>query len=102
MRTDDRRATVASVDPLVDDRRQTIVPRRKSPRTETLRGAQIVWLAGTPVNCLVRNISQGGACLEVHGPIPQNTFELVFDRDQSRRSCRVVWRQPPRMGVQFQ
>jgi hypothetical protein len=100
MRTKDR--TVSAIDPIANDFRQRFVPRRKSPRTETLKGAQIVCLGGGPVYCLVRNISLGGACLEVHGQIPQNSFELVFDRDHSRRSCRVVWRQPPRMGVQFQ
>jgi hypothetical protein len=85
-----------------DDPKLAWAHRRKSPRTTTLKGAQIVRLTGGPVNCIVRNLSEGGACLEVHGPVLQNTFELVFDRDQSRHPCRVVWRQPPRMGVQFQ
>src|ERR1700733_2297886 len=88
---DDRRLVATTPDPLVDDRRA--VPRRKSPRTRTLKGAQIVWAAGTPLPCVVRNLSETGACLEVYGLIPYS-FDLVFDRDQTRQSCSVVWRQP--------
>jgi hypothetical protein len=85
-----------------DPRREATTPRRKSPRMRTLKGAQLVWLTGGPVKCIVRNLSEGGACLEVHGLIPHNTFDLIFDSDQSRYSCAVVWRRPPRMGVKFQ
>ena len=72
----------------------------KSSRMRTLKGAQIVWPTGVPVNCIVRNLSTAGASLEVQSPVP-NTFELVFAGDQSRRSCRVVWRRETRIGVQF-
>ncbi|MGH6819169.1 MAG: PilZ domain-containing protein [Methylovirgula sp.] len=98
---DDRRAVVAGLDPSIEDHRVAETQRRKSPRTRTLKGAQIVRRTGGPVKCVVRDISEGGACLEVHGPIPPNDFDLIFDSDQSRHACTVVWRQPPRMGVKF-
>ena len=60
-----------------------------------------MWLNGVPVRCTVRNVSETGAKLEVHEPVLQNTFDLVFDLDQSRRSCCVVWRKEPFMGVKF-
>ena len=40
------------------------------------------------------------AKIEVHSPVPQ-TFELVSYVDQSHRSCRVVWRKEPMIGVKF-
>jgi pilus assembly protein Flp/PilA len=96
----DRRTERAAVDPLADDRREATEPRRKSPRTRTLKGAQIVWADGPALRCIVRNLSQTGACLEVYGLIPY-TFDLVIDCDKSRHSCSVVWRRAPRIGVKF-
>jgi len=87
--------------PVTDDRRVSHGDRRIAPRLRALKGAQIVWPTAAPVKCVVRNLSQTGAALEVHDPVP-GTFELVFDGDQSRRSCRVVWRRETRIGVQFQ
>ena len=93
-----------SADPLgdgaVDDRRKSVGDRRSSPRTKTLKGAQIFWPAGSAVKCIVRNLSETGARIEVHSPIPA-TFDLVFDSDQTRKSCHVVWRKEPMMGVRF-
>ena len=93
-----------SADPLgdgaVDDRRKSVGDRRSSPRTKTLKGAQIFWPAGSAVKCIVRNLSETGAKIEVHSPVPA-AFELVFDSDRSRHSCRVVWRKEPMVGVRF-
>jgi len=92
------------VAPVIDDRRDRSASRgdrRISSRLRTLKGAQIVWPTAAPVKCVVRNLSQTGASLEVHGPVP-GAFELVFDGDQSRRLCHVVWRGETRIGVKFQ
>jgi hypothetical protein len=87
-------------DSAIDDRRRSRGERRSSPRTKTLKGAQIIWRNGIPVQCVVRNLSEAGAKIVVHSPVP-GTFDLVFDCDQSRRSCRVVWRKEIQMGVKF-
>jgi hypothetical protein len=94
-------AAAPANDGIVDDRRKPANQRRASPRIRTLKGAQIIWTNGAPVKCLVRNISETGAKLEVRDPVLQNTFDLVFDFDQSRHSCHVVWRKEPFMGVRF-
>jgi hypothetical protein len=86
---------------LIDDRRVAAEDRRGAPRLRTLKGAQIIWPTAAPVKCLVRNLSTTGATLELLNPVP-GTFELVFDGDQSRRSCSVVWRRETRIGVRFQ
>jgi hypothetical protein len=84
-----------------DDRRTAVRDRREVLRLKALKGAQIIWRNGAPVACIVRNISEKGAKLQVYAPVLQNTFDLVFDLDQSRRSCRVVWRKEPLMGVRL-
>jgi hypothetical protein len=82
------------------DREELVSDRRKSSRTKTLKGAQIIWRNGIPVQCVIRNLSEAGAKIVVHSPVP-GTFDLIFDCDQSRRSCRVVWRKEIQMGVRF-
>ncbi len=93
-------STVPIDESAIDDRRKSVGDRRSSPRIKTLKGAQIFWPTGHPVKCIIRNLSKTGAKIEVHSPVP-GTFELVFDCDRSRRSCRVVWRKEPMMGVRF-
>jgi hypothetical protein len=94
---EDRRKAVM---PVSEDRRVAVADRRIAQRMRTLKGGKIVWPTGTPVKCIVRNLSQTGANIEVHSPVP-HTFELVFDGDESRRSCSVVWRKETRIGVKF-
>ena len=86
--------------PIIDDRRKSGGDRRSSSRIKTLKGAQISWPAGSAVKCIVRNLSETGAKIEVYSPVP-GAFDLVFDSDRSRHSCRVVWRKEPMIGVRF-
>jgi hypothetical protein len=69
---------------------------------KTLKGAVIFWPSGAHDHCIVRNLSKTGANIEVRVPVLHNTFDLVFDDDHSHRSCDVVWRREPRVGVRFQ
>ena len=87
-------------DNAIDDRRKLVGDRRSSPRTKTLKGARIVWPAGTPVRCVVRNLSEAGAMIDVPSAVP-GVFDFVFDGDQSHRRCRVVWWRENQIGVQF-
>jgi hypothetical protein len=93
----------ANITDEIDDRRSAGKDdRRRKLRIKTYKGAKIIWPNSGPVRCVVRNLSDTGAKLEVHGLVLQNSFELVFDLDQSRRSCRVLWRKEPWIGVEFQ
>ena len=83
----------------IEDRGGVVDTRRKTPRFRTLKGAQIL-LAGVSIKCVVRNLSQTGAKLEVHDPVPES-FELIFDSNQARRHCRVVWQKENYIGVKF-
>jgi hypothetical protein len=84
----------------IDDGRKANFDRRASARIETFKGAEITWPNGVPVRCMVRNLSQSGANLEVYEPV-LDTFDLVFDLDKKRHSCLVMWRKAPFMGVKF-
>jgi PilZ domain len=77
-------------------------PRRKRDRRRVLKGAQIVFAhRGAAIDCVVRNMSDGGACLKVFSPVGiPDTFELRLDSD-SVRCCRVVWRKATQIGVEF-
>jgi hypothetical protein len=74
---------------------------RIAPRHRVLKSARIQF-GGIEVDCVVRNISQTGAAIEVASltqcPI---AFILSIPSDGSARHCRVVWRRGKRMGVKF-
>ena len=57
---------------------------------------------GGVIDCVIRNISETGAALEVASPlgIPE-TFNLVISGDHSSRPCQVAWRKDKRIGVAF-
>lgn len=74
---------------------------RRKPRQRILKGGRIDFGAGA-VDCVVRNLSETGAALEVESPIgiPQ-TFDLIIIADRSRKRSQVVWRKERRLGVRF-
>src|SRR6266480_3948444 len=57
---------------------------------------------GSGIDCLVRNMSDEGANLEVESQIGiPNSFDLVIDSEHSNHQCHVVWRKARRIGVAF-
>jgi hypothetical protein len=57
---------------------------------------------GSGIGCLVRNMSVGGANLEVESQIGiPSSFELVISVEHSNHHCHVVWRKGRRIGVAF-
>jgi hypothetical protein len=53
--------------------------------------------------CTVRNISAGGASLDVANAakVPDH-FTLVMEMESAGRSCAVIWRRDQQLGVEFQ
>ena len=80
----------------------TMEERRTSMRQRVLRAARLRFDGGTDgVDCVVRDISTGGAqlfVLSVNG-IPSE-FKLELDEIPAR-DCFVRWRQPNTLGVVF-
>ena len=80
-----------------------MIENRKSPRHRVFKAATIAFNRAGVIDCTVRNISTGGACLEVESPIGiPDCFDLLMITDNSARSCHVAWRAGHRIGVAFQ
>jgi hypothetical protein len=77
--------------------------RRKHLRSRSLKGASIAFNNhAASIDCVIRNSSESGACLEVVSPIGvPESFDLVGKQDGVLKRCRVVWRKLHRLGVEF-
>ena len=70
-------------------------------RQNVMKAGTIVF-GGSGIDCLVRNISDSGANLEVESQIGiPNSFDLVIDTEHSNHHCHVVWRKARRIGIAF-
>ena len=80
---------------------QVLENKRAALRQRVLKSGSIEFNGGV-IDCVVRNISETGAALEVASPlgIPE-TFNLVIAGDHSSRRCQVAWRKDKRIGVAF-
>jgi hypothetical protein len=81
------------------------MPERKGqPRRRTLKAGKIVFDRRTCVmDCMVRNVSATGACLELPSTVGvPDRFDLVIAPEPRARPCRVAWKDNTRVGVTFQ
>ncbi|SFN13484.1 PilZ domain-containing protein [Pleomorphomonas diazotrophica] len=80
-----------------------MLDRRREHRGRTYLGGQVAfnnrWCT---VDCLVRNMSQGGARIEFPEPVllPSDLELLIPLKGHSRR-VRVMWKQAKALGVSF-
>jgi len=74
--------------------------RRARPRLRVLKSGKI-FLGSWGVPCTVRSLSEVEACLQVQTTygIP-SVFELAL-ANGDRRTCKIVWLDSTRLGVQF-
>lgn len=77
--------------------------RRRAPRVSTRKAVRIDMHPRWPtIDCMVRNISGQGACIEMSGEFNTSlNFDLITLANHSKRACRQVWRQGNRLGVAF-
>jgi len=77
--------------------------RRRERRQRVYKRGRLVFNNGFSVfDCLVRNVSSGGAMLEMETllGVPRS-FQVIIDQGTTGRPCRVIWRTDKRMGVAF-
>ena len=77
--------------------------RRIEPRRRILKTGRLAFNhRQSVIECLVRNFSTAGACLEVvsQAGIPP-TFDLEIDGEAAQRHCSVAWRSDNKIGVKF-
>jgi PilZ domain len=75
--------------------------QRAARRRRVLKGGSIEF-DGTRVECVVRNISELGAGIEVESPagIPHEISLRLLSQHESQRGY-IVWRKERRLGVKF-
>ena len=78
--------------------------RRQRQRNMTYLGGTMAFNAqNSTLNCLVRDLSQDGAKLELPAAaIAPPTFELRIRANEPPRHARIVWRTQRHVGVAFQ
>ena len=78
--------------------------KRKKPRKALRYNAWLSARGGKPRGCMVADISETGARLDVDAPdeLPENLLLLLTGDGRARRKCRVVWRSEHQIGVQFE
>lgn len=76
--------------------------RRENHRLRVLKGGQFLLRNSSVRDCVVRNLTDTGARIEI-----ENTIELPelltfrFNGDRSFRECRLAWRKFGSTGVEF-
>jgi PilZ domain-containing protein len=75
--------------------------KRTAQRTRVLKAGMIEFPGGA-FSCMVRNLSDGGAALDIPSlaGIPDE-FSLHLPIEGMRFQCRSVWRNERRIGVTF-
>lgn len=78
--------------------------RRQKPRRRTLMGGKIRFAVFTGVtSCVLRNVSDTGACLSVDDPLwVPGHFQIEVPHLSMRTEARVVWRRGKGIGIAFQ
>lgn len=67
--------------------------RRTHPRSRVLKSAKLVLGNSSVFDCVVRNLTNAGACVEIQNIIVlPKRFHLSFDGGRSNRACKLVWR----------
>ena len=76
--------------------------RRRPPRHRIFKVGIMGFNRDGGVSCIVRNISDGGACLEVSSQMDiPDAFTLEVRTEKLKRPCHVCWRIRNRIGVAF-
>ena len=78
--------------------------RRQSARRRTYLGGRAAFeKTASTADCLVRNLSSGGARIAFTGSTPMpDAFDLTLNERSETRAVRVVWREGFNAGVAFQ
>jgi len=79
-----------------------MIDRRRYSRILTEEPARILCNYRSVLACMIRDISAGGACLELDPVVAiPDQFDLIPNRGDDPHACRVIWRFSDRVGVAF-
>lgn len=75
--------------------------RRQPPARRRMLKSGKILLGTHPVPCVVRNMSEKGACLKVQTTIGiPEVFDFLFEGEPAR-TCKTMWRDDTQIGVMF-
>lgn len=75
---------------------------RSGPRRKQLKSGIVAFNGRhSTLPCLVRELSEAGARLEIDQAHVPDTFELIVELDGLEADCEVIWRRGDRVGVRF-
>ena len=81
---------------------EDFIERRAHARHRVFKGGRLAFNSGRSVECTVRNLSPGGARVDVTTPVAlPEQLTLLIEADHFRRSCHPVWTQATHIGVAF-
>ena len=76
--------------------------RRKFIRSRVLKSAKLVFGASSMIDCVVRNLTTAGAHVHIADPAElSESVTMTFDGGRTLRACRIVWRKPNEVGLEF-
>ena len=82
--------------------RQTVIERRQFGRRQTILHAMIYPRGRPSIRCIVRDLSAGGARIEVDTPawLPSR-FHLIIEATNFEADCEIMHRSHDDVGVRF-
>ncbi|MGZ5876386.1 MAG: PilZ domain-containing protein [Bradyrhizobium sp.] len=79
-----------------------MIEKRTVPRHRVLKRGSLAFNGGGAMDCIVRNLSQTGARIEIASPVGvPEVFTLVIESDHFKRRCHAIWSSERRIGVAF-
>jgi hypothetical protein len=75
--------------------------RAVSRRRTFLKGVLTFNSGNSSEDCLVRDLTETGALIELPHPEAPGSFDLLIPSKAMRSSARIVWRVGGRMGLRF-
>lgn len=82
--------------------RHVMIDKRTNQRHRVLKAGKISFGQAGIIDCVVRNMSDTGARLEVESVVGiPDSFNLMICADRYAKQCRVVWRKEKQIGIKF-
>jgi hypothetical protein len=79
-----------------------MIEKRVVPRHRVFKLGAITFRGGGSIECMVRNLSAGGARVDIATPVGlPPSFTLVIAADRFMRNCHAVWSNDQRVGLAF-
>ena len=77
--------------------------KRRSHRRKMKYNAHLIIEGNAPRGCILSDISDNGARIDVEtvDELPDRFTLLLSGNGSPQRHCRVIWRQPTQVGVDF-